>query len=193
MPFGLTNVPSTFTRVMTQVLHPKAIVSDRDVKFISYFWKTLWHMLGTKLKFSTAFHSQTDGQMEVVYRSLGNILRIIVGEHLGSWDLKLSIAKCVDNTSVNKTTGRSPYEIVYVFRPKQPIDLILVADHYRESESISTLASDVHELHKEISDMIAHNNANYKLWADVRKKLKTFIACHFVMFSFVRTVSSKNC
>ena len=35
---------------------PKTIVSDRDVKFIGYFLKTLWHKLGTMLKFSTAFH-----------------------------------------------------------------------------------------------------------------------------------------
>ena len=33
---------------------PQTIVSDRDVRFTSYFWKTLWHMVGTKLKFSTA-------------------------------------------------------------------------------------------------------------------------------------------
>ena len=35
---------------------PKTIVSDRDVRFMNYFWKTLWHLVGTKLKFSTAFH-----------------------------------------------------------------------------------------------------------------------------------------
>ena len=63
---------------------PKTIVSDRDVKFTSYFWKTLWHKSGTLLKFSTIFHPQTDGQTEVVNRSLGNLLRCLVGEHPGN-------------------------------------------------------------------------------------------------------------
>ena len=35
---------------------PKTVVSDRDVCFKSYFWKTLWHLVGSKLKFSTTFH-----------------------------------------------------------------------------------------------------------------------------------------
>ena len=63
---------------------PKIIVSDRDVKFTSYFWKTLRHMFDTKLKFSTAFHFQTVGQTEIVNKSLENLLRMLVGEHTGS-------------------------------------------------------------------------------------------------------------
>jgi hypothetical protein len=53
---------------------PKTIVSDRDVKFMSYFRKTLWGKLGTKLLFSTTCHSQFDSQTEVVNRTLSKVM-----------------------------------------------------------------------------------------------------------------------
>ena len=65
---------------------PKTVVSDRDAKFLSYFWKTLWSKLGTRLMFSTTCHPQTDGQTEVVNQTLSALLRSLVKKNLRFWE-----------------------------------------------------------------------------------------------------------
>ena len=49
---------------------PESIVSDRDARFTSIFWRELQKLMGTKLLMSTAFHSQTDGATERANRSI---------------------------------------------------------------------------------------------------------------------------
>ena len=57
-----------------------SIVSDTDLRFTSRFWESLQKALGTKLHFSTAFHSQTDGQSERTIQTLEEMLRACVIE-----------------------------------------------------------------------------------------------------------------
>lgn len=60
---------------------PTSIIFDKDVKFQRHFWRTLWKKLGTNLSFSFAYHPQTDGKIEVVNRSLGNLLRCLTKQY----------------------------------------------------------------------------------------------------------------
>ena len=57
---------------------PKSIVSDRGTQFTARFWKRLHESIGTTLEYSSAYHSQTDGQIERVNQVLEDLLRACV-------------------------------------------------------------------------------------------------------------------
>ena len=65
---------------------PSSIVSDRDPRFTSRFWQTLQEALGTKLRLSSTYHPQTNGQSERTIQSLEDLFMTCVLDHLGSWD-----------------------------------------------------------------------------------------------------------
>lgn len=54
---------------------PISIISDRDSRFTSHFWKSLQKAMGTKLDMSTAYHPQTDKQSERTIQTLEDMLR----------------------------------------------------------------------------------------------------------------------
>ena len=78
-------IANLFFRVIVR-LHgnSRSIVLDHDVEFLSYFWKTLWGKLGTRLLFSTTCHPQIDGQTKVVNRILPQLLCVVIQKNLKS-------------------------------------------------------------------------------------------------------------
>lgn len=103
---------------------PRSIVSDRDTKFLSHFWRTLWGKVGTKLLLSLTYHPQTDGQIEVVNKTLSTLLRGVLTKNLRKWEEWLSRVEFSYNRVVHSTTQFSPFEVVYGFNPLTPLDLL---------------------------------------------------------------------
>ncbi|KAL4030754.1 hypothetical protein IC575_009005 [Cucumis melo] len=92
---------------------PVSIVSDRDARFTSKFWKGLQTAMGTRLDFSTTFHPQTDGQTERLNQVLEDMLRACALEFPGSWDSHLHLMEFAYNNSYQATIGMAPFEALY--------------------------------------------------------------------------------
>ncbi|KAA0040402.1 pol protein [Cucumis melo var. makuwa] len=92
---------------------PVSIVSDRDVRFTSKFWKGLQTAMGTRLDFSTTFHPQTDGQTERLNQVLEDMLRACALEFPGSLDSHLHLMEFAYNNSYQATIGMAPFEALY--------------------------------------------------------------------------------
>jgi hypothetical protein len=119
-----THIAKFFSREVVR-LHglPRSIVLDRDTKLVGHFWRTLWKRLGTKFSFSSTCHPQTDGWTEVVNRILENLLRSLVTKQGRQWDQILAQAEFEFNNSMNMSTGKSPFEIVFGIQPRGIIEL----------------------------------------------------------------------
>ena len=89
--------------------HPRVIISDRDKRTTSKFWRTLFNSLGTKLRMSTAFHPQTDGQTERANRTLEEMLRAFVNHRRDNWAKLPPLVEFAYNNSAQASTKQTPF------------------------------------------------------------------------------------
>jgi hypothetical protein len=166
-----THVANLFFREVVR-LHglPRSIVSDRDTKFVGHFWRTLWKKMGTYLSFSSAYHPQTDGQTEVVNRSLGNLLRSLVTEHHNQWDQILPQAEFAYNDSPNRSTGRSPFQILYGMQPRGVSELRDLEQGEIRSAGAEDFAAEMQRLHSRIKEQLQSSNQKYKHRVDQHRR-----------------------
>ena len=102
---------------------PKSIVSDRDSKFTSRWWREVHRLLGAKLLMSTSFHPETDGTTEQVNRSIGQILRSTVNADQRNWVEKCPMLEFAINSSINESTGFAPFELDGGYMPSRICEL----------------------------------------------------------------------
>ncbi|PKU60243.1 hypothetical protein MA16_Dca024105 [Dendrobium catenatum] len=178
--FDALNVAKLFFREIMR-LHgvPRSLTSDRDVKFISHFWRELWKRLNTKLQLSSPYHPQTDGQTEVVNRTLGNLLRCIVQDNTKLWDEVLGQAEFAFNSMPNRSTGMCSFSIVYTKMPNSTVDVTVLPKC--KSQAAATWIDQFSELIASVRQKLLESNAKYKEDADAHRRKKTFQPGELVM------------
>lgn len=100
---------------------PKEIISDRDSKFTSHFWKAVCEKLGTRQGLSTSFHPQTDGQTERVNRVLEEMLRHYICPDHSDWNEHLAMAEFAYNNSYHESVKNTPFFLNYGRHPCTPL------------------------------------------------------------------------
>jgi hypothetical protein len=158
-----THVANLFFKEVVR-LHglPRSIVSDRDTKFVGHFWRMLWKKMGKNLSFSSSYHPQTDGQTEVVNRSLGNLIRSLVTKHHNQWDHILPQAKFAYNDSPNRSTGRSLLQILYGMQLRGVSELRDLEQGEIKSAGAEDFAVEMERLHSQIKGQLESSNQKYK-------------------------------
>ncbi|KAK8578848.1 hypothetical protein V6N13_142123 [Hibiscus sabdariffa] len=153
---------------------PRIIVSDRDAKFLSHLWRTLWNRLGTKLLFSMTCHPQTDGQTKVVNRLLSTMIRAIIQKNLKSWEDCLPHFEFAYNRSTHSATKHSPFEVAYGFNPLTPFDLIPLPNDKFVHVDRKKKAKFVQDLHRKVKENIEKRTEQYANNANKGRKWVIF-------------------
>ncbi|XP_033147058.1 uncharacterized protein LOC103869552 isoform X1 [Brassica rapa] len=149
---------------------PTSIVSDRDSRFISHFWRSLWKLFKTSLDMSSAYHPQKDGQTEVTNRSLGNMLRCLVGDNLRSWDSFLCQAEFAHNHATNRSLGFSPFKVVYGVIPRGPLSLTPLPQPGEFHGRAIELIDEISNTHLKAQDNLQGTTVKYKRAADKHRR-----------------------
>nr|GEY77888.1 reverse transcriptase domain-containing protein [Tanacetum cinerariifolium] len=110
---------------------PVSIISDRDGRFTSQFWKSLNKALGTRLDMSTTYHPEIDGQSERTIQTLKDMLCACVLNFGKGWDKHLPLVEFSYNNSYHTNIKAASFEALYgcKYEPLAiPLDEIQVDD-----------------------------------------------------------------
>ena len=104
---------------------PLKLISDREPRFTSDFWNTLFRLFGTQIAMSIAHRAQADGQTERTNRTLEEMLRAYTENIHHRWDRWLSAAEFQYNNSYHSAIKSTPFRVDTGQDPNDPHDMVL--------------------------------------------------------------------
>lgn len=157
---------------------PKHMVTDRDPKFTSIFWKEFFAQVGTKHSLSSAYHPQTDGNTERVNRVMEDMLRHFVSMDQTNWDTLLPLVEFAINSSHHDSLAFvnekgqlqkfTPFQLNYGRDPNSPLKALVSGirkDRSRASR-VQQFMQELQEAHVQAKKCLQSAQARQKMYAD---------------------------
>ncbi|GJY21965.1 putative reverse transcriptase domain-containing protein [Tanacetum coccineum] len=134
---------------------------------------------GTRLKFSTAFHPQTDGQSERTIQTLEDMLRACALEWTGSWDEYLCLVEFAYNNSWHASIKAAPFELLYGRKCRAPICWDEVGERLIEGPELIEITNEKVAVAKE---KLKEARSRQKSYADKHRRDLEFQVGEFMLF-----------
>nr|GFA13426.1 putative reverse transcriptase domain-containing protein [Tanacetum cinerariifolium] len=150
---------------------PVSIISDRDLRFVSNFWRSLQNALGTRLDMSTAYHLKTDDQSERTIQTLKDMLRACAIDFGNGWVNHFPLVEFSYNNSYHASIKAAPFEALYGRKCHSPVCWTKV----REEQSFGPeLIQETTEKIIQIKQRMQAAQDRKKSYADLKRKPMEF-------------------
>lgn len=171
-PYTVHSVAQVFVDHIIR-LHgpPKLIISDRDRIFTSQLWRDIFAALRVELRYSSAYHPQTDGQTERVNQCLETYLRCMSTLEPKKWLSWLPLAEYWYNTTYHTALKMSPFQALYGFPPPLISELAIPGPEDLEAQEF--LSAKQHMLDQLKANLSQAQN-RMKRYADLKRSERQF-------------------
>ena len=161
---------------------PKRIISDRGSKFTGRFWTSFQEALGTQLKFSTAYHLETDEQTERTNQILEDMLCMYVKYEQKRWEEFFPLVEFNYNNNYQSTIKMVPFEFLYGKPCRTPLSwdrledrvllgLEVIQEMEDQMKTIRKRIKEAHDRHKSYVDA-HHVDHSYEVGDRVLLRVK---------------------
>jgi hypothetical protein len=163
---------------------PERILTDQGKNFQSALLYWLWELLDVFQLRTTPYHPECDGQTERFNRTLEGMLRAFVSEHHDDWDEFLELLAFAYKTAIHKTTGVTPFEVIFGRKPKLPAELFDSMSQQPIDLDPLTYASELRDRLYNIYRVVRENGdvnvAKFKFYHDRRIRSQQYEIGDFV-------------
>ena len=134
--------------IFTRFGYPHKLVTDNAAAFRAKDLVDMCDSMGIKVVHSTSYYPQGNGLAESSNKSLIRIIKKLLEDNKRNWDSKLKFSLWVDRVTTKKSTGNSPFKLVYGTKAVFPIQLTLPVAKFLQEEQ-----NEENDMAKRISDL----------------------------------------